>query len=174
MKNLIKATTLAAVMGLSANAMAADASGSFQWSGKIPEANTSNGFKIVNNGSVNHDSGMLLFKTSENGEIHNLTGSDELIFGVVTDAGDVVQSFKYELNSFDFAAGGTLARSVDGQFKLHADGKELATKTSITKSEDDSTSNVHLTIENGTGLSSDTVTGGSTVVVMATILVSDV
>lgn len=175
MKNLIKATTLAALMGFSVNAMAVPgetATGTFQWAGNIPAANSDGRFQIVKTGSVDHDAGLLLFKASDDGLKYEVASSSELRFGVVdTQSGEAVSKFGYSLNRLEFATSSNqFMKAVDDQFVIHANDDVLTT-TAVTADNGE----VRLLVASGSeGLNAEDYTGGDQVIVMATILVSDI
>lgn len=176
MKKLFKVAALSAVLGFSMNAMAStdNATGTFQWAGTIPASNTGTTTVIVQKGTIAHDAGSLIFKESQPGQ-HVVTGSSELVFGVQTMNADATpslvaaSSFKYNLNSLSFSAGSGMMKAVTegeaAEFKIKANDVVLSsTKTN-------GAGDIRLSVESNnplTGLNS-----GDTVVVMATILVTD-
>ena len=177
MKNAMKKTVIALLVGMGASAAVSaatpddQASAVFQWAGTIPAATTGGKTKIVNVGTIEHDAGTLVFQedSAAPGEF-KVADSSELIFNVEKD-GTPATSYHYEIQNLKFSHGGGLANEVDAknpEFKVIANGSALvkgATPIDNTTAED-----VRLTLETPSNLTN--VSAGDEVVVQAAILVT--
>lgn len=177
MKNVMKTTVLALLVGMGASATvsaapAADqASGIFQWVGTVPAAPSGGNTKIVNKGTVAHDKGTLMFQEdSATPGKYELLDSTELIFGVEV-ASAPATSFDYEVENVKFSHGGGLMNNVDAttpEFDVSADGTVLVKGTPVSNS-----SGADVRMRLTTAQSTNAVSGGETVVVQAAILVTN-
>ena len=90
MKNPFKLTTISALVMLSANAMAEDATQTFTWTGTVPAADATGGIKIkdLSSSATFDTSNFSLTKTAnydDNWGYFDITSASTLSFDVVTD-----------------------------------------------------------------------------------------
>ncbi|WP_149027312.1 hypothetical protein [Shewanella psychrophila] len=143
MKNIFKIATISALVMLSANAMAEDASQDFTWTGTVPAASAGAGagIKIIATGSGTAlDAGIFsLTKTgdydAEAGKF-DISSASLLSFDVVTDDASedhvdyyyTMTSFSYTYRGFTFYAPKGTLETID----LTADGTPLQLDTKTT------------------------------------------
>lgn len=184
MKTLFKIAALTVVMGLGANAMAAEetATAAFQWAGSIPPSNVNtDNVRIINTGTVDHDRGTLVFNEVDGeANTYKLVSSSELIFGVQKKTGAEWikhNTYSYKLGQLQFSAGGGLVKSVSdaqnaAEFKILANDVELTKNTALNTTRN---GDVHLSVAGGVnlvGTEADPLVGGDAVVVHSTVLVT--
>ncbi|MEZ8158967.1 hypothetical protein ACED66_22260 [Vibrio splendidus] len=177
MKNVMKTTVLALLVGMGASAAVSaapatdEASGIFQWAGTVPAASSGANTKIVNKGTIALDKGTLVFQEdSATPGKYQLIDSTELIFGVEV-ASKAAASFDYEVENVKFSHGGGLMNDVDAttpEFDVSVDGTVLVKGTPVSNS---SAADVRMRLT--TAQSTNAVSGGEEVVVQAAILVTN-
>ncbi|AQS39069.1 hypothetical protein Sps_03954 [Shewanella psychrophila] len=110
MKNTFKLATISALVMLSANVMAEDATQDFTWAGTVPAAGATDGIKVIRTGATEFDAGVF---TLSNPEVYGTSGDylwydiaspNTLSFDVVTDnASEDHVDYYYTLTSFAYS-----------------------------------------------------------------------
>lgn len=170
MKNVFKVCALTAMIGFAGAAMADEAKQTFVWTGTVTPASVGGSTTIVNKGTVDFDSGMLAFAEAALAGTYDVISSNEISFGI-SEADPMAKDHQWELETFEFAHGGSFMQAVDTttpEFTLSANGASVVpgSKVSITPEVD----KVTLKIQNDNPI--DFVKPGESVVVQATILVT--
>ncbi|AQS39070.1 hypothetical protein Sps_03955 [Shewanella psychrophila] len=133
MKNIFKIATISALVMLSANAMAEDATQDFTWTGTVPAADATGGIKIKDLSSgATFDAGTFTLtkvtdRTADIG-IFNITSASTLSFDVVTDdANEDHVDYYYTLTSYLAHRSGRAGTLYDATFNasLTANGTPL-------------------------------------------------
>ncbi len=166
MKKLFKIATASALVMLSANAVASEATGYFQWTGSIVPTNIESDIKIIDTGTIKHDKGELQFTESSTAGEYEISSSTELAFDVVNASTDVHVDYTYTVETIQFSLGSDhLGTDFNGQFEVIADGVSVV-KNTISG---DITGETVLTLGSTAGFVAE---GGDTLIVLATVLVS--
>ncbi len=103
MKKLFKIATAGALVMLSANAVASEATGYFQWSGNIVPTSIESEIKIKNTGTIGHDDGVLQFAELSTAGQYEITSSTELSFDVVAVSDEVHVDYTYSVETIQFS-----------------------------------------------------------------------
>ncbi len=168
MKKLFKIATAGALVMLSANAVATEATGTFVWAGNIPAASVEGDIKILDTGAVGHLAGQMQFAELSTAGQYEITSSDELVFDVVQAEGGAHVDYTYTVETIRFSLGnGLLATDNNVQFEVIADG--VAVANNVTSG--DITGETILTL--GSTTDGFTAEGGDSVTVQAIVLVAD-
>lgn len=171
MKNNIKTFAICSLITLSANAVAQNAQGTFQWIGTVPESDKNDGtYEIINNGSIDFDKGSLVFNIDDS-DVISIQDSSELSFNVVDSSSGDQAEFSYTLRSIRYSSGGGfLTEDIGNEFIVSADG------TNIVKGDKqpniNGPVNIKLNSKSG-GFTYGVVSENDQVVVQATIIIED-
>ena len=163
MKNVFKVATLSAMVMLAGNVVADEATGQFQWNGKVPVANTGTvDFNIV---SADNLAGTLVFEVDSLTKEVTLLSATPLSFHV-EDSTFAPVEYYYQLSTFTFSTAGGSYLDASTDFAINVDGLPL----SKTVGSAATTADTVLNLVAPTALT--TVAPGDMVVVQAAVLIS--